>query len=138
MVNIFSISVLHRIFIVHCLFFELCYVCFYLLAFIFREEPDKIIEASLRLLGCYIFGRLLIFKLPGRFFGWKSVKRQTRKIFFIFNILKFHPSIEILGVLARPQQSKNRCNSILIDASVKTLVSKFSETLYSYLPSEGI
>jgi len=86
--------------------------------------------------GCYIFGRLLIFNLSGRFFEWKSVKNHSCKIFFIFfNILKFHPSIEILGVLACPQKSKNRRNFIIIHARVKILVSKFSENPYSYLTS---
>jgi len=77
------------------------------------------------LLGCYIFGRLLIFKLPGEFFGWKSVKNHSCKIFFIF--IK-HPTTEVFGVLACPQKSKNRRNVVTIHATVKSLVSKFAET----------
>ena len=56
----------------------------------------------------------------------------------IFNFLKFHPLIQILGESRATRKLKNRYNLRTAPARVTILVLKFAETPCSYLRFEGI
>ena len=61
------------------------------------------------ILGGYIFGRLLIFKLPWRLKVWKSVNLNfCEKFLKCFNILKFSREAKVFGRSRDHLKSQNR------------------------------